>query len=909
MPFTPDTAAPAPAKRGGFVPDVPSEPGQLLDPSQIDNPENRLRQKETIELRQSERARAAKFAKDNQESGTPLSLLDGLPSVIRARVGAEPSLDKQVELLGMQPGIIKTRPSKDGTNVIARITGDDGRAKDVLLHPFGPVTLGDVAGAAVPIAKGAAMAGVAAITTPLSLPLAAGVMGMTAAGMEAAGTSASRLLAGQKLDAGDVLTRAREEATLNAALPLALGAGGKTIEGAGALLRRNPSPLAQDAVSASGRRSVPLFPSQVADSKVLARAEGMAGLGELNAEQQAALRTSFDREIGPNGVLRESTIANKIQPIFQTDAEAAAKRAAITMTDAEKAAQREITSQLDSGLVPSGVSNTAVGQHTRGKFDEFVQNVKDAAARDYPLFHAKAAEEGITLDPAPISALVAKIEKEDPHAVADLLVPAVKQVKGVETRLTAPAAEAQPAKFAGFQQVSPATPEIPAPPLTFDEAIRQRKIVRDKLNTPDDPLSAGVKTYFKQLEKAYTDSINDGLARGSPEMRDLYETARSGYKKGADLLDKGVVQKIFREPGQAGRVPDENVVTQLFTGDGKLEALRDMKQILGAGSPDYKLLIRQGVQNMIDAAAQKGSGGLIDVNTFLGKFNNLSKEMRAEMFGPLEAPLKATADAMAIAQKGAASVAKIPANELADALLAAPGSVKTLINQGVARQKAYETEYLNGIMSRLTGGKLGIKGLGNLDRFVTDFVPQASAVDMRQILTRLEATSPGSTEQIRARVLTNIRNDLVSPEGFIDPAKAADYIKDPKYRVILGDGGISFLDDMATLAKSNAQRVERGAAAPLTSMGIGTYGLAAAAGATVGSKMGIPGALAGAATPFLKNVPLFALGKAERSAAVRDFLSTGKIPDLGWKGQTARAALLASPEAETQRERALTSGR
>jgi len=576
------------------------------------------------------------------------------------------------------------------------------------------------------------------------------------------------------------------------------------------------------------------------------------------------------------------------------------------MTDAERAAQRDLTAQLDSGLIPAGAGNTAVGQNTRQKFEDFVAKIQADAAKNYPLFHAQAEKEGITLDKGPITALVAKIEKEDPHGVADLLAPSIRQVKSVEERLTQPLAAAQPAKFAGFQQISPATPGIPSPPLTFDEAIRQRAIVRQKLNAPDDPLGDVVKTYYKQLEKAYTDSIESGLKAGSPQLRQLYDVARGSYAAGADALERGVVQKLFRDAGEAGRVPDENVVTQLFSGPGKLEALRDMKNILGANSPDYKLLIRQGVQNMIDNAASKGSGGLIDVNSFLTRFNTLSPEMRAEMFGALEKPLKATADAMAIAQKGAPAVAKIPPEELADALLAAPGSVKSLIERGVARQKAYEADYTNSIMQKLHGGTLGIKGLGNLDRFVSDFVPQASAADMRQILTRIEAASPGSAEQLRQRVLANIRDDVsaaktlgkkTTGETFdLDPEAIKKYTEGAdaeKYRAILGDRGIQFLEDMATIAESNALRIERGAHEGITPRIFGKEALSGGAGF-------LRNAIS-AGVDLASILPRAVVGNAERFAAVRDFLTTGKLPSLGAAGKRLLSgAGLSASEREAQ---------
>lgn len=896
--FDPDAFLATKPKPKGFDPDsfLKSAPDELAtaiaDPT--GGAEQRKREEEVIGVRNQVRKEESDFVKANAEEGIPMVTRKELPAMKRARLSAEPDPKVQAKMLTEQG--MPARVSKDGRNVIVRQKGDDGKDEDILLHPFGGVTLGTIAGEAAPLAKMGANIGAAVLSGgTASIPILAARLGLGAAAIEGASTGGSRVLAGQEI--GDTASRAVKEGTINAALPLAIGGGAAALKAGRNALAANPSKLAQDVAGASERTGVPVFPSQTADSKVLARGEEFAGLSKLKKKQQGAMGAAFDRELGPlgeAGVLSESEIAKKVQPIFQTEAEAAERGARISMTDAERAAQSELTKQLDAGLVPAGSSNTAVGQHTRKKFEDFVKSVEAKAAEDYPKFHAQAVAEGIELDKGPISNLVAKIEKEDPHGVADFLAPSVRQVKTVERKLNQPLAEAEPSGILGPTGKPVMTEEVPAPPLTFDEAIRQRAIVRQKLNAPDDPLGDVVKSYYKQLDRAYTEAIDDGLARGSEELRTLYETARSGYRKGAELLDKGVVTRLFREPGEAGRVADENVVKQLFTGEGKLEALRDMKQILGEKSADYKLLIRQGIQNMIDAAEQKGRDGLIDINAFLTKFNNLSKEMRGEMFGPLEPGIKAAADSMAIAQKGAKQVASIPADELADALLASPPKVRSMIERAVARQKAYEADYTNSVMQRLAGGKLGIKDLGNLDHFVSNFVPVASAADMRQILTKIDAASPGAANEIRARVLSNIRRDVsatkevgtkTTGETFdLDADKIRRYTHgdDPaKYRVILGDKVMRFLDDMATIAESNAERIARGAENAITPRIFGKNALSGAAGLVRG--------VIGATVDLASVLPRAITGNAERFAPVREFLTTGNLPSFGKAASGLRA--------------------
>lgn len=892
MAFDPATAVPVDAPpKTRFDPSTIPPLGQLSNPSAVQpTAEQMLRDKEAVANRNAMRKQEEGFINDNALPDAPLKTREELPAMLRAKLSAEP--DPTVQAAMLTKDGMPARVSKDKKNVIVRTWGGDGNPMDVLLHPFGAVTAGTIAGEAVPIAKMAANAGLAFLSSGASLLPAAGLMGVGAAGIEGAATGLSRLASGQPLS--DTGKRAVKEGIINAALPLAGAGVSAATSGAGKILRSGMDVLENKLPAAADRLGIPTSVGETTGSPTLSKLARLTPAED--ATRQNALRTSLDREVtlgggSPGPLASEADIARNVQPIFSASEDAAAQVPRRVMSDAEREAQRVLKAQLDAGLVPAGASNSAVGQHIRGKFDEFVQKVKDAAERDYSLFHAKAAGEGITLDPAPITKLVAKIEQEDPHGVAELLAPSVRQVKGVEEKLTKPLAEAQPAKYSGLQQTTPATPEVPAPPLTFDEAIRQRAIVRQKLNAPDDPLGDVVKTYYKQLDKAYTEAIDGGLAKGSDDLRTLYETARSGYKQGATLLEKGVVQKLFREPGEAGRVADENVVRQMFTGTGKLEALRDMKQILGANTPDYKLLLRQGVQNMMDDAAAKGSGGMIDVNTFLSRFNGLDKEMRAEVFGPLEAPLKATAEAMGIAQKGAPAVAKIPAEELTDALAGSPGSVKNLINQAVRRQQAYEQTYNGSIQQQLRNGVLTARTMGSADDFLTRFIGGAntSVADVRQALTQIGASSPAALEDIRKRTLQNVI-DATRIQGGAAPlgkattgqvedlnyAKLLPYLKGTereKYQAVLGDRGIKFLDDLATYAEATAKRQGAELGRAVTPETLAKESLSGAAG----FRRNAIGALVDIAAPVGRFVGLGALA---RNPGVRRFLETGVLPQL-----------------------------
>ncbi len=883
MPFVPDAKPPA---AGRFVPDAAPEFG---DPRS--DPAVARGEQEAIGVREDARLKRENLVRENALPGVPLDLDSGLPAATRSRLSFEKDIDRQADILTKAGH--QVRKTKDGTNLIVR-DGD----KEVLLHPLNPtVNAGDVAGATFPILKGAVGAGTALATGGAPLLMQAGAMGLNLAGTQAVGEGGSRLLAGQT--AGDLTSDALAEGAENAAIP-ALGAAAKgtsnairsrILAGAGELERRVPA--------AAARLGVEATPAMTSGSPAVAK------LGKLTTAEetarQGALKATQDRAIGPSGrstVLAEDEIANKAKPIF-SDAEQAAKSdVTAKMTDAEREAQKQIQASLDSGLVPTTLTNSQAGAHLRGKFEAFEQGVKDAAAKNYPAFHEKAAEEGIVLNKKPITDLVSKISQEDPTGAQELLAPSIKQVKNVESKLTKPLAEAEPTGLVDARGRPIMKDEVPSPDLTFQDAIKLRSIVRTKLNSPTDPLGDVVKSYYSRLEKALTESIDDGLKRGSPELRTLYDTARGSYAKGADALDRGVVQKLFRNVGEAGRVPDEEVVRQVFSGKGKLTALQDMKNILDP--KDYQLLLRSGVNNIMEDAA--GGSATIDAGKFLSRINAIDPEVRREVLGSvspgLEKELRDTATIMQRAQG-----TKIPKAELEDALRSKSGA-GVMLERAIAREQQAQQEFNGTVQQALRNGVLTPKTASN-DRFVSFLTSDVvDAADTRQALTQIAAKSPEAAEQIRQRVLKNVLDETgVKPplgrettgEVFdVDHSKLAAMLREAtpsreKLQAAVGKEGVQFLDDLATYAEANAKRQVNEAGRHVS-----PETLAKETGsAALGFRRNAVGALVDVAALVGRAL---GGGRLVRSQAFKDWLETGALPVLsGPVGKPLRGVAVAAP--------------
>jgi len=272
----------------------------------------------------------------------------------------------------------------------------------------------------------------------------------------------------------------------------------------------------------------------------------------------------------------------------------------------------------------------------------------------------------------------------------------------------------------------------------------------------------------------------------------------------------------------------------------------------------------------------------------------MSNDMRAEVLGPLADPLKKSATLMARAQ----GAQNIPKDELLDALAASPGQAQRLLESAIQRETAYNQTYMSSIQKMLRNGVLDARTMGKTDDFVTRFLRDADVSEVRQALTQVGAKSPQAVEGLRSRAMQNALDSsrLEAPIGSqttgvrinLDPKKLLEYADNPNYQAALGKQGTEFLKDIASISEAQAKReaVQASSGLPFT------HG---AAKEVVGAASSVRD-LAGTAYTLAALIPRAILGNAQRSAAVRQFLSTGKIPSFGLP-PVARGAILAAPEA------------
>lgn len=884
--FDPSTAKPVAAPRR-FDPTTIPELGQLSDPSQVAaRPEDVAEKKRMIEDRSAQRKYREQFQLQNADRGVPMDVDAELPASLRARASFEPDLKMRADLISKQPDVLSARVSKDGKNIIARINDESGNPKDVLLNPLNTrMTIGDVAGAAKPIVSGAAAGALGVATGGASLPLTALAMGGGAALNEAGLTTGSRILAGQDVKPGDVATRAAGEGALNAALPAAAG-GGKAL--VGAVVNRGADPVKAAATrEAAERLGLPLMPSMARDSAALAGAERrtLAGKGSFDKEQSGALAATKDRQLGLSGkagVLSESDTAGRVQPLAAKEFEAAESGVRSAYTNAEKAAMSEIQDALDRGITPSRATTSDVGNFIREKVAGRGADSKASILRaeDAKLFgevNRLANAEGVAVAPTAVQKLAAELSTDEKKALLEL-TPGIGKIPRISEVLSE------------------------GRPLSLSDARELRRTAFDLANSPSAPGQAGTtKEQLMRLYRALDEDMKTAIAAGSPDLKAANQAAEAFHKANIQPLQQSDVAKLFLTTDEAGRIGGDEIVRRLFTGKGNLDALRAYRDVLGKDSPEWKLLVRQGVQTAMDEAGART--GKVDAGALLRRFQSFQgTELADEIIGPSAKQVANDATLMARAQG-----VKIPVDELEDALAATPGNASKLLREAIDREVQFDRTYNTQFQKALRDGTLGPRTIGTPDDFVERIVfkSNASEPELRQAMAQIASKDPAAAEGIRQNTLLKVLRDS---RASLEPGELSTEAMDvgkllafangkegAQARVVLGREGAQFLDDLATYAAANEKRL----AQPGQIRG-GEQDIGRATAAAIGHKISIARLAADAALA----VPRYALGTAINvSPAVRNYLSTGTLPKIGAK---TRAAVLAAPEVISEGNKVLS---
>jgi len=733
------------------------------------------------------------FVKRNAADGVPLDYASGMGAGVRAKLSFENNVDKQANMLKQQPGVVDVRKGPDG-DLIARVRDGSGAVKDVVVNGRG-ISGGDVAalaGTALPVAAGM---GAAFATSGFSLipqALAVAAASNTAGGVQ---DFITRRMYGNEPDVGEIAGRRTMGAGVDAAVPIGLGAGKRAVQWAigKSKFASGLENAAMDAVARLRAESgVPLELSaaQASGNPLLARAEAfganLPGSGPLKMqrEKQADALRQIQRFIlgeDPAKVEGEAEIATKTKSILGFNQRQAERGVAGDMNAAQGIAQNDIKNLLNASTVPKDITPTEAGIAVRAKMLEMRDKFRATAENLYNDVYVKAGGNDVVVPTRAVKATVDAIESKLPEA-ATTLAPEIKRVLDVGKSLI-------------DKDGNPI-------PIGLRQARELRSLVGDMIDQGQ-PTSSIPQRYLVQLKESLTQSIDDGVkASGNPEVAMALKDANTYYRNNVDKFHQTGIGSLFRDANQPGGVGDSTLVRNIFAGEGDLESLRRFKNMLGANSPEYKGLVRAGLNEMLDNAAQGES--FVQGDRLLSSMRGWrNAEFRREALGPIEKELTQNGELLRLAQG-----AKLSADDVERVLAARPGTAADTMRNAIEKQKNLDRFYKSRLVKELNDGVFDPATL-NPDEFVSRFVQNASADETRSVLMHLRSTSPELTDAIRRRTMLNLlqrsQREALPDEAIGDGLSRLSYdklqkfVSGPdvtKYEAIVGKDAMNNLRDL-----------------------------------------------------------------------------------------------------------------
>lgn len=702
-------------------------------------PEDRMFKRDQREIA----AAGREFIQRNSQDGITLDTQSGLPGGMRAKMSFEPDLKRQAEWLAKQPGILGVRTADDGESLIARIQGASG-ARDVLVDER-KITLRDLAEMSGDAPEAAAALALAYGTGGMSL------LGQTA--MVTGGTALTRVhknmvareLMGTDQSQDTIGTVAQEQAVpmmMDAGIPLAGAAGKKILQSLVGPFARSAGPLEREALKAAERLDIPLSAGQRTGSGFLSRAEafsarlpGGGALKDQKAAQDEAIRRVQQMLLGGSAddVASSQSIADRAGKALAGSKSEIEARAAGRREQAAELAQANVRGLIDAQTLPGNIPASDAGALVRQKVGALRDGFRSQSQALYDEVYNAAGGAAVLVPTKPMADVIADIRKNS-SAAAQTLMPEIKRLFAIGDKLP----NAMPLR----------------------QAVELRALLNDSI-ARGEPIGGIGDRYAKQLAKSITASIERGVHEApNKSLGKAFAKANSYYRDNVARFEQRGITELFADPTQ---IDDAKLVKRIFDG-GDADLLSRYENVLGATSNEYRAILKAGTQRMIERATPMGER-FIDAGSLLSSLRGMEPEVRKKLLGSAEKDIVANAKLLELARG-----AKIEAAEAEKILTGAPGLAAETLRNAIGRQKNIDRYYKKKILVDLMDGQMSPAQL-NADEFVTRFVRDASAKDVRQVLTMLGAKgSPELVEDIRKRTLVDILNQAgksVTPDDAV----------------------------------------------------------------------------------------------------------------------------------------------
>ncbi|MGA0563661.1 hypothetical protein ACO2RV_14550 [Ancylobacter sp. VNQ12] len=646
-------------------------------------------------------------------------------------------------------------------NPTERVVIRDPAGAERLFDPPG-IDTGDVASMAggVPDLVGAIMGGAASVPAYAAGPVV-GIPASAAAGAAGAqlvGETVGRLFPENRADepsvTRDVLPRAAGEAASDALIGLVMGGAGRAANAVGNAVRAPFARRAADPVNVEFRAAADRLKGQGYDIRPLPSESGAGGFvprmeGMLAQLPGSAEKIRQTREVGNQAITRyQSDLAGDVDP-------AAIGRGVVSEISTQRKNlvidREEALSRADDAIAGSEQALTsrqgpvmgaeAAGQQTRAGLERARQEFRAETRRLYDAARNAPGGTDPIVDIRPVREQVARIREALPPS----------RQEPVEGR-PAPMSRFTPDGLANFLRGVDDT----ADRMTLDHARQMRTLVSDAID--DKSILPGVpERYLVQLSNSLSRAIDDSVRNaGSPQLREALARANTYYRDNVDRFSRVGVREAYREPTQAGYVEDNQLVARLMSGRGKPGVVREMRDTMGANSPEWAATRRNAIEQILDAGRDETLYGrrIVDMNGLNARLNSLDDETIRELFG--------VADARQL-RSLAADISNRTRYLDADAMSASgsPSILGQLRGAAVADAEI-SREYRDGVIAPFLRGENGAAAKIRPEELVPWLYRKAAPHEASQVLGKL---SPDMRAGVERGVVADIIESSISKGG------------------------------------------------------------------------------------------------------------------------------------------------
>ncbi|MDF2995832.1 MAG: hypothetical protein K0R27_1469 [Xanthobacteraceae bacterium] len=632
--------------------------------------------------------------------------------------------------------------------------GPDG--KETLFNPPG-VDMGDVASMAggVPDFAGAVVGGAASVPAYAAGP-AVGITATAATSSGLAqlfGEAVGRLFpenrAAEPSVVEDVLPRAGQEAATDALIGVLTGGAGRIGNAVLNKVRAPFAPSASDPLAAEFRAATDRLQGQGYDVRPLPSESGAGGFvprmeGMLEKLPGSAEKMRQNREAGDLAISRyqEDMVGGAAPAAVGRDvvSELGTQRKNLIIDQNEALARADDAIAGNEAALTSRqgpqMSTEAAGQQARGGLERARNEFRTQTGQLYDAARNAPGGRDAIVDMTPVREQVAQIRSSLP--------PTRERIVDGQPVAGGPSAEFTPQ---GLNRLLTGVDDI-ADTISIDQARQMRSIVSDAID--DKTILPGVpERNLLQLRQSLTAAIDGSVERaGSPALRNALGQANSYYRDNVDRFSRSGVRETYLEPTQTGFVEDNQIVSRLLSGRGNPGAIREIRDTMGAESPEWAATRRNAIEQILDTGRNKTLYGrrVVDMNGLNARLNSLDDETVQELFGVSNAQqLRNLAadisnrtrylDADAMSNSGSPSIlGQLRAAAVAD--------------DQIAR------EYRDGVIGPFLRGETGAPAKMQPEELIPWLYRKAAPGEARQVLDKLSVP-------VRAQVERGIVADVV----------------------------------------------------------------------------------------------------------------------------------------------------